>query len=84
MPNMTQYQASKAVSAKLRKQVGELPVGTEVELTYIRSYLSRPRYLGGRLQHDYDLSLAGVRMRVTDKDLEDLVFVGNQGRVTSL
>lgn len=80
MSTLTQYQASRATRAELRKSVECLPVGTPVTLTFLRSYLNRPRYLGGRLTHDFEAKLIDPHpgsekpFRVTDSDLKNLVI----------
>lgn len=75
--SMTQYEARRALGAKLKKaHVSGLAPGTPLSLVWRRSYLDRPRYLGGRLTHEYDASCrqSGAKIRLTDRQLEEFVF----------
>ena len=80
MPIMTQYEASRAIEATLKRDHGSWPKGTKLQLEYVRSYLSRPRFLGGKLQHDFHANVCDPagnvqdRFLATDAMLEKLVF----------
>ena len=75
MSKMSQYIAKDKIGAKLKKDhLNGLVAGTPVSLVHRRSYLDRPRFLGGSLRHEYEAScaltgLAHVRMILTDKEL---------------
>lgn len=74
---MNQYQASRAVGAKLRKDLDGMAAETPLNLTYLRSFLDRPRYLGGRLIHEYrGTAREGERIDVRDAQLKNFVFSG--------
>lgn len=75
---LTQYQASRATGGKLKKDhVSGLKAGTPCSLAWRRSYLDRPRYLGGRLTHEFDASCAlpdaaVAKLVLTDRELVEI------------
>lgn len=81
--NLTQYEARGAKTATLRKEQDGVPKGTVLSLVWRRSYLDRPRYLGGRLRHEFDASppSGSPRLRLTDRQLTDFVLSEHKSSV---